>query len=264
MEHLLFLTDFSEASGSALKNIIPLAKQLDMKLKIVHFAEAEKTEVLSNQSSVRSRILGFIEKSLGHRPKNKPKIMGMRGSLHNIITETGRFFDMIVLSGSLDKTLLKKCLFEEDNFSPPCPILLLPETIKPRAWKKVIYIGAQFNELDAELSRQLRNICRRSGAELEIAKPLSQKNRWFYSKRQLNESKFLIERGWFRGLFFNNLRQHLQKEQIDIAVLSPQSLNASWLSKRMFVWRMGRLNMPLLILPRKIQTRRKAPHLQAA
>lgn len=265
MKNLLFITDFSPASSKVIKRIYPVAKALSMKLKVVHYSSAESTEVMGNQSLIKEKITWFMERSLGFRPRNDINGMGIKGSLRKVITETGRFFDLIVLSDSIDKKLIRKHLFEEENFTPPCPILLLSEAEKPFELKKALYIGAQFNELDWGIRRQLRNICRRSNAELQVAKPLPEKDRWFYSKTPFNDSKFLTELGWFRGLFFDKLKSHIKKEEIDVVVLSPQSLTASWLSKRMFVWKMERLNVPILILPSTlIRQRKPVEELEAA
>lgn len=252
MKNLLFITDFSEASKNTLKRIYPLSKQLGMKLKIVQFSPSKETKVIDNQSFVQEKINWFLESSLGFLPEKHINGMSMKGSLRKVITETGRFFDLIVISDKVDKKLLRKSLFEENNFIPPCPILLLPDSDQPFELKKAIYIGAQFNELDWGLRRQLRNICRRSDAELQVAQPLPEKDRWFFNKTPFNNSKFLTELGWFRGLFFDKLKKHLKAEKIDVAVLSPQSLTAAWLSKRMFVWKAERLNIPILVLPRKL------------
>jgi len=249
MKNVLFITDFSKAASKAINQIYPVANELGMELKVVHYTSAESTEVIDNQFFIKEKINWFMERSLGFAPQNNIKGMGIRGSLRKVITETGRFFDLIVLPDSIDKKLLRKSLFEEDNFTPPCPILLLSEAKKSFKLEKALYIGAQFNDLSWGIRRQLRNICRRSNAELQIAKPLPEKDRWFYSKIPFNGSKFLTELGWFRGLFFDKLKAYIKKEKIDVTVLSPQSLRASWLSKRMFVWKMERLNVPILILP---------------
>lgn len=252
MKNLLFITDFSEASKEALKRIYPLSDKLGMSLKIVEFTPSQATKTIDNQPLVQEKINWFLQHSSGFIPTKKIIGMGMKGSLRKVITETGRFFDLIVISNKIDKKLLRKSLFEENNFTPSCPILLLPDSDRPFELKKAIYIGTQFNELDWGLRRQLRNICRRSDAELQIAQPLPKKDRWFYSKTPFNNSKFLTQLGWFRGLFFDKLKKHLQAEKIDVAVLSPQSLTAAWLSKRMFVWKAERLNIPILVLPRKL------------
>ena len=250
MKNLLFITDFTPKSSQAFRNIFPLSKRLGMKLKIIYYSGSEETKIPDNQPLIKEKISWFAERALGFRPPKRIKGMGLEGSLRRVISETGRYFDLIAVSNSIDGKLLRKTLFEEGNFKLPCPLLLLPDTDSLLELKKIIYVGAQFNELNWGLRRQLRNICRRSDAELQVVKPLPEKDRWFFNKQPLNETKFLKEFGWFRRLFFDNLKKHIKKEKIDVAIVSTQSLNASWLSKRMFVWRTGRLGLPILVLPK--------------
>ena len=263
MKNALFVTDLSPKSGKAFLNTYRLATNLSFNLKVVSFREAENLEIIFDTQKAQDEIDQFVKKALGSLPENPPIGMGLNGSLYELVEEMGLFFDLIIIPKGLKPEFKERCLFPNGKLDIKCPVLFIPPSDDFIEIKKIMYLGAQFGDLDYSVQRQLRNFCRRTKSSLQFAKPLKKKS-WFFHKIPFYKSKFMVELGWFKDLFFSNLKKYFQKEKIDVLILSPTGVGNFWLNKKRLLNQIIKFGKPVLILPQKISNRAQKPKLAAA
>ncbi len=263
MKNTLFVTDLSSKSCKAFSNTFQLAEELSFNLKVVHFQEAENLEIIFDTQEVQDKINQFVKNALGFLPEDLPIGMGLNGSLVELVEEMGLFFDLIIIPKGLNPEFKEYCLFPNGKLDMKCPVLFVPPNNDFIGINKIMYLGAQFGELDYSVQRQLRNFCRRTKSSLQFAKPL-RKRSWFFNKTPFYKSKFMVELGWFGDLFFSNLKKYFQKEKIDVLILSATGVGNFWLNKKGLLNQISKFEKPVLVLPQKVSNRAQKPKLETA
>lgn len=263
MKNALFVTDFSNSSEKAFRNVYQLSKELSFDLKIVKFQPDEDLEILFTAKEIQDDIEQFVGKALRYSPETLPIGMGLKGNLRELSEEMGLFFDLIIIPKCIKSDFLEHCIIAKEELNLRCPILFVPDLQESLSISKVMYLGAEFGDLNWSVQRQLRNFCRRSKASLQFAKPLKNKS-WFFNKTPFHKSKFLVELGWFRDLFFKNLKKYFENEKVDVLILSSTGITNFWLNRKALTSQVKKFKKPILLLPQKVYNKSIKTNLSKA
>ena len=274
MKTILYATDYSQNSVSALRFANQLAEKFSAKLIVMHvfdipislaspvsisYMNKEKRRFVENRAMLNT----FCSEHLGHSWENSniDCVVDEHGSVPNGILEKALAFDanLIVVGtkgasqikefflGSTTKALISKA---------PCPLLAVPANTNAINLKKIVY-ATDFEQADIFAINRLVKIAKKFDAEIRVLHITTQEEyageeqmEWF--KEMLKEKVAYVKLEFdliFSNTVFEELIWHLEDTEADLLVMlerKERTLYQKYIQGDKVIKMVKSINVPLL------------------